>query len=120
MAIATGQEFLGKTIEVIFDRPLGSIHPKYDDMIYPVNYGYVPGTKAGDGDEIDVYYLTGDKPLEKVTAKCIGYVRRLDDNDDKLIATAGELYTVEEIEKKLEFQEKWFKHEIILESKRKD
>ncbi len=64
--------------------------------------------------EIDVYYLSADKPLKEVSATCIGYVRRLDDNEDKLIATDGETPTLDEVEKLLEFQEKWFKHEIIL------
>lgn len=109
-------DFLGNTIEITFDRPLGSTHPRHDDMVYPVNYGFVPGTKAGDGMEIDVYFLSSDKPLESTTATCIGYVHRFDDNEDKLIATDGEVPTVDEIENRLEFQEKWFKHEIILAS----
>ena len=112
--VAEGAEFLGKTIEITFDRPLGSTHPRHADMAYPVNYGFVPGTKAGDGMEIDVYYLSADKPLKEASATCIGYVRRLDDNEDKLIATDGETPTLDEVEKILEFQEKWFKHEIIL------
>lgn len=115
--IAQGKDFLGATIDVEFDRPLGSVHPKFPDMIYPVNYGFVPNTKAGDGDEIDVYYLSSDKPLKKVTATCIGYVHRHDDNEDKLIATDGALMTKDEIETKLDFQEKWFQHDIILMDK---
>lgn len=112
--VAVGADFLGRTIDITFDRPLGSTHPRHADMIYPVNYGFVPETKAGDGMEIDVYYLSADHPLKKIQATCIGYVRRLDDNEDKLIATDGEIPTIDEIEKLLEFQEKWFKHEIIL------
>ncbi len=111
--VSQGKDFLGKTIQITFDRPLGSKHPKFDD-IYPVNYGFVPGTKAGDGMELDVYYLSSDKPLKEIKAKCIGYVHRLDDNEDKLIATNGSIPSIDEIEKSLEFQEKWFKHEIIL------
>lgn len=112
--VAEGADFLGRTINITFDRPLGSVHPRHADIVYPVNYGFVPGTKAGDGMEIDVYYLSADKPLKEASAICIGYVRRLDDNEDKLIATAGEIPTIDEVEKQLEFQEKWFKHEIIL------
>lgn len=69
---------------------------------------------AGDGDELDVYYLSSDKPLKEIEGTCIGYVNRFDDNEDKLIATDGTKLSKEEIEKVLEFQEKWFKHEIIL------
>ncbi len=112
--IAQGKDFLGAMIEVEFDRPLGSVHPKFPDMVYPLNYGFVPDTKAGDGDPIDVYYLSSDKPLKTVSAQCIGYVHRKDDNEDKLIASDGTKYTEAELESKLEFQEKWFKHRIVL------
>ncbi len=111
---AEGKDFLGKTIEIIIDRPLGSTHPKHDDMVYPVNYGFVPGTKAGDGMEIDVYYLSSNEPLTTVKGVCIGYVHRFDDNEDKLIASNGERFTIDQIEDKLNFQEKWFKHDIVL------
>ena len=30
---------LGKKVDVIVDRPLGSYHPKYKNLYYPVNYG---------------------------------------------------------------------------------
>lgn len=112
--ISEGKDFLGATIEVEFDRPLGSIQPKFANMVYPINYGFVPNTQAGDGDPIDVYYLSSDQPLKTVTAQCIGYVHRMDDNEDKLIASDGTKYTQAEIEKNLDFQEKWFKHKIVL------
>jgi inorganic pyrophosphatase len=108
-----GQNFIGKTIEIEFDRPLGTKHPKFD-WSYPVNYGFVPGVLAGDGEELDVYYLSSDKPLSKISGVCIGYVNRFDDSEDKLIATDGTKLSKDEIEKQLEFQEKWFKHEIII------
>ena len=41
----------GGTVTVVVDRPLGSAHPVYPELIYPVNYGYVPGVPAGDGEE---------------------------------------------------------------------
>lgn len=111
---AKGEDFLGKTFRVEFDRPLGSSHPNYG-WKYPFNYGFVPGHFAGDGEEIDAYYLSSDKPLKEIEGVCVGYVHRLDDNEDKLILTDGERYSVEELEEKLSFQEKWYKHKIILE-----
>lgn len=42
---------IGKKAHVIIDRPLGSRHPKYRELIYEVNYGYVPGIIGGDGEE---------------------------------------------------------------------
>jgi inorganic pyrophosphatase len=55
-------------VEVIMDRPLGCNHPKHG-FRYEVNYGYVPNTLAPDGEEIDVYVLGVDKPLEKLYDK---------------------------------------------------
>jgi inorganic pyrophosphatase len=40
---------------VVIDRPRGHAHPLYADMIYPCDYGHVPGTAAADGEEVDVF-----------------------------------------------------------------
>ena len=45
---------LGKTVKVIVDRPKGSRHPKFENLIYEVNYGYIQGIYGGDG-EPDLY-----------------------------------------------------------------
>ena len=42
---------LGKTVTVVIDRPVGTYHPKHKDIYYQVNYGYIPGVIAGDGEE---------------------------------------------------------------------
>ena len=76
--------YLGKKVEIKIDRPLGSKHPKYD-FIYELNYGYLPDTNAPDGEEIDAYLIGPDKPVEKFTGQCIAIIKRLNDNDDKLI-----------------------------------
>ena len=57
-------EFIGKTIDIKIDRPLGSKHPKHE-FIYPINYGYVPNTVSGDGEELDAYLLGVFKPVEE-------------------------------------------------------
>ena len=49
-------DYLDKALEVKIDRPLGSKHPKHG-FIYPINYGYVPNTISGDGEELDCYVL---------------------------------------------------------------
>lgn len=41
--------------EIVVDRPRGSAHPRAADMVYPLDYGFVAGTTAGDGDGIDVW-----------------------------------------------------------------
>lgn len=46
---------IGKTVTVNVDRPLGSHHPVYKELRYPVNYGYIKGIVAPDGEEQDAY-----------------------------------------------------------------
>lgn len=106
--------FIGKNVEVIIDRPLGSVHPKYDDFIYPINYGYVSSTKSGDGEELDCYILGVDKPLNTFSGKCIAVIHRLNDNDDKLIVVPkGMDFTDEQIKQYTDFQEKYFESIIL-------
>lgn len=45
---------------VVIDRPKGSTHPRYADMVYPVDYGYLSGTAAMDGSGIDVWIGSQD------------------------------------------------------------
>ena len=105
--------YLGQTVSVVMDRPLGSKHPKHG-FIYPVNYGYIPNTISGDGEELDAYVLGVQEPINKFTGKCIAIIHRTDDNDDKLIIVPeGIDLSNEEIEKEVAFQEKWFHHIII-------
>lgn len=106
--------YLGKMLKIKIDRPLGSKHPKHG-FIYPVNYGYVPNTVSGDGEELDCYVLGVFEPLEEFTGKCIAIIHRTNDNDDKLIIVPdGKKYTKEQIQALTEFQEQYFKSEIIL------
>lgn len=107
------KDYLGKDIYIVIDRPIGTKHPEHDYK-YPVNYGYVPDTRMPDGEELDAFVLGIDTPLETFSGECIAVIHRTDDNDDKLvIVPEGQEFTDEEIEKQLEFQEKWFRHEII-------
>lgn len=110
--IDNGINYLGKTVKVVMDRPLGSKHPKHG-FTYEVNYGYVPGTISGDGEELDVYVLGENKPLKEFEGKVIACIHRLNDNDDKLIVTDGSNYSDDEIRKFTNFQEKFFKSEIL-------
>jgi inorganic pyrophosphatase len=108
--------YLGQKVNVVIDRPLGSKHSKHG-FVYEVNYGYIPNTKSYDGEELDAYVLGLDKSIDKITGICIAIIHRTDDEDDKLIVTPnGEDFSDAEIEKMVEFQEKWFKH-IILRKK---
>ena len=106
-------KYIGKTVRVKIDRPINSKHPKYD-FIYPVNYGFVPNTISGDGEELDCYVLGVNEPIKEIEGKCIAVIHRLNDNDDKLIVVPEEKeYSDEEIRKITNFQEKYFESEII-------
>ncbi|MBR3134137.1 MAG: GNAT family N-acetyltransferase [Clostridia bacterium] len=105
-------EYIGEMINVKIDRPMNSKHPKYD-FIYPVNYGFVPDTISGDGEELDCYVLGIDKPLNNFKGECIAVIHRTNDNDDKLvIANKGDRFSDEEIKKLTHFQEQYFESEI--------
>ena len=105
--------YLGRMVEFEIDRPLGSAHPKHPDLIYPVNYGFIPGVFGGDGEELDVYLLGVDEPEFKYTAQIVAVVHRLDDEEDKLVgAPVGTHFTKTEIEKSVAFQEQYFKTEV--------
>lgn len=107
------KSYLGKTVLVKMDRPLGSKHPNHG-FIYPVNYGYIPNTISGDGEELDVYVLGEHKPLETFEGEVIAIIHRINDNDDKLVVMEkGRNYTDEQIRALTEFQEQWFESVII-------
>ena len=107
------KEYLGKIVDVNIDRPMGSKHPKHGFM-YPVNYGYIPNTVSGDGEELDAYVLGVFEPLESFEGKVIAIIHRINDNDDKLVVVPkNKNYTNEQIRALTEFQEQWFESEIL-------
>jgi len=108
------KDFLGKNVTIRIDRPINSKHPKYG-FVYEVNYGFVPGTKAPDGEEIDAYLLGVSEPVEEFTGKCIAVIHRKDDNDDKLVVIPEDMKSIsdEEILKATNFQEKWFDSVVV-------
>lgn len=75
----------GRTVTVTVDRPLGSYHPEHKDMYYPINYGYVEGVMAPDGEAQDAYILGVDEAIDKFTGKIIAIVHRNDDVEEKWI-----------------------------------
>jgi inorganic pyrophosphatase len=112
--MTNAKDFLGKEVEVIIERPLGSKHPKHG-FIYEVNYGYIPNTKSPDGEELDAYYLGVDEPIDKAKGICVAIIKRTNDDDDKLVVVPEDKKDIndEKIEKLINFQEQWFEHEII-------
>ena len=107
------KDYLGKKIKVIMDRPFGTKHPKHG-FIYPVNYGYVPNTVSGDGEELDAYLLGLFEPVEEFEGECIAIIHRTNDNDDKFVVVPeGKNYSDDAINALTEFQEQYFEHIII-------
>ena len=105
--------YLNKTLEIKIDRPIGSKHPKHG-FIYPINYGYVPNTISGDGEELDAYILGIYEPLDTFIGKCIAIIHRTNDNDDKLvIVPESKTFTDSEIKVLTDFQEQYFESIII-------
>ena len=106
---------IGDTVKVIIDRPLGTYHPKHKDIYYSVNYGYIPGIIAPDGEEQDVYVLGVNEPLTEFVGVVIAIIHRLNDVEEKwVIAPRNYNLTKEEIYKQIEFQEKYFQIEILM------
>ncbi len=106
---------LGKKVKVIIDRPLGTCHPKHKDLVYPVNYGYTEGIIAPDGEEQDAYVLGVSEPVSGFEGRIIAVIKRVDDIEEKwVVAPENITFTKEDIMKQVEFQEKYFKTEIIL------
>ncbi len=107
-------DYMGKEVNVAIDRPLGSKHPEFD-MIYELNYGFVPNTVSGDGEEIDVYVIGEDKPLQEFTGMVKAVIIRHDDHENKLVVTHPDYeFTKQEIEQKTRFQEQYFDIEILM------
>ena len=106
---------IGDIVTVTVDRPLGSYHPEYRDMYYPVNYGYIEGIMAPDGEEQDAYILGVDTPVSQFTGRITAIVRRKDDVEEKcVVCPDGMTLTKEEIMEQIRFLEQYFQSEIIL------
>ena len=101
-------DWVGRTVDVVIDRPMGSTHPRHSDIVYPLNYGYIPGTMAPDGHPIDAYVLGADYPLRRCSARVIAIVRRRDDVEDKLVVALSGEWSKASILESTAFQEQWF------------
>lgn len=102
-------DLLGKEVTVKIDRPLGSAHPHHPDLIYRVNYGYLPDTSAPDGDEADAYVLGIDEAVDQFTGYAAAVLHRFDDSEEKLIVLPdGISMNNDEILSAVNFVEQYF------------
>jgi inorganic pyrophosphatase len=112
-AYADRYSLVNQIVKLQIDRPLGSRHPKAG-FIFPVNYGFVPGVQAPDGDCLDAYLLGVFEPVDSYTGRCIAVVHRSDDDDDKLVVVPdGREYSDEQIEALTEFLERFFSSSVM-------
>ena len=111
---ALADYYLGRTVEIAIDRPIGYVHAKKTyTLTYPLNYGYLPGVIGGDGEELDVYLMGVETPVSSYTARIIGVVHRENDEEDKLVAAPeGRVFHQGEIAAAVEFQEKYYKTRV--------
>ncbi len=106
---------IGDIVKVIVDRPLGSYHPKHKDIYYPINYGYIEGRLAPDGEEQDAYILGVDEPVKEFVGKVIAIIHRNDDIEEKLVvAPEGIHFSAEKIMERVTFMEQYFDSEITM------
>lgn len=106
---------IGKTVTVTVDRPFGSHHPVHKELRYPVNYGYVDGVMAPDGEEQDAYVLGVDEPVEVFVGKVVAVIHRKNDVEDKwVVCPSDKSFTRKEIIEQVKFQEQYFESEVIV------
>lgn len=107
-----------KKVRVIVDRPMGTYHPNHKDLYYPVNYGYIDGIFAADGEEQDAYILGVDKPVKSFTGFVAAIIHRRNDIEDKWVVLPENLIlSRDEIYSLVSFQEQYFDVNIIMLTK---
>ena len=112
MEKVNSMDYLEKEVTIEIDRQLGSRHPKHGFM-YMLNYGYIPNTISGDGEELDAYILGVFEPVEQYEGNVIALIHRINDDDDKLIVSNNRNYSDDAIRALTEFQEQYFESVII-------
>lgn len=106
---------IGTIVKVVVDRPLGSYHPEHPEMFYPINYGYIEGVIAPDGEEQDAYVIGVNHPVKLYTGKIIAIIHRKDDVEEKwVVAPLDMTFSKEEIMEKVWFTEQYYQSEVVM------
>jgi len=92
---------------LIVDRPRGQAHPRYPDLIYPRDYGYLEGTVAGDGAGIDVWI--GTSGAKKLTGILCTFDTVKLDAEVKLLADCN----AQDLQAILQFNQKFVRYVYI-------
>lgn len=111
------KSLIGQELDATITRPIGTVHPRYKDIIYEVNYGVIKDYKLNDDRELKTYIVGESMPTElngTYHGLVVGILHRLnDDNDRIIISPIGRRLSDEEIISKTEFVEGYFVTEII-------
>lgn len=95
---------------VEIDRP---IHTEHKGIVYELNYGFINGFAAPDGELQDAYIIDDKDLYPRIQGKVIGIAHRRNDIEDKLlVATKEEKYENGELLSLVSFQERFFDTEI--------
>lgn len=114
LRLSTTDPLLGRHLTIVIDRPLGSRHPEHPEIEYKLNYGFVPGILAPDGEELDAYIYGVQRPMRRFTGTVIGVIHRRNDVEDKLIvAPSGMIAYEPQIAEAVAFQEQFYDSSII-------
>lgn len=112
-SLALARTFLGQHVAVVIDRPLGSLHPRHG-FCYEVNYGFLPGTHAPDGEALDAYLLGVTEPVLHGAGWVVAIIHRADDDDDKLVVLPSDVALSDaEIMRAVHFQERFFESRVV-------
>ena len=80
-----------------------------------INYGYIEGVMALDGEEQDAYILGVNERVDKFTGKIMAIVHRKDDIEEKwVVVPDGMMFSKDEIRQQIYFQEQYFDSEIVM------
>ncbi|MHC5267879.1 inorganic diphosphatase [Enterococcus sp. LJL98] len=100
---------LGKIVTVTVDRALGSHHPDFPLLVYPINYGFIKGIMAPDGEDQDAYLIGINQAVTSFRGRVIGVIHRQEDVETKwVVAPIGQTFSKEEILSAVSFQEQFF------------
>ncbi len=106
------KSYIGKTLTIHVDRPIGSVRGKNRHAVYPINCGRVELPLYGAG-ELGAYLLGVDRPVYEFTGTVVGIVIHKNDNKDKIvIAPYDSTLDQAQIAEKIYFKEKYYQFEI--------
>jgi len=78
----------------VIDRPQGSHHTRYPHILYPLDYGYLEGTRSADGGGIDIW--VGSQASRQLTGIICTFDTNKQDAEIKLLigCSSKEIQTI--------------------------